>query len=106
MSTVAVEFYLIIGQRISSYGWTEGKPSVRTSKGKPVCEAHEVPLFVSLNLPLSVFQRPALKATITVPDSSVPAVIESTVQENITALLKEQLGVNVLFTAPPEPEHG
>lgn len=106
MNTVAVEFYLIIGQRISSRGWTEGKPSVRVSKGKPSCEPHEIPLLLKLELPVSVFQRPQLMASIKIGDDAAPPVINASVQENITALLKEQLGVTVLFTAPPEPEHG
>ena len=106
MSTVTVECYLIIGQRISALGRCEGKPSVRVSKGKPSCEPHEIPLLLKLELPVSVFRRPQLVASIKIGDDAAPPVIDASVQENITATLREHLGINILLTAPPAAPYG
>ena len=99
---VEIQFYLVIGQRVKN-DRTEGRPTVRAAKLKPACAPHEVPIFISMKLPFSVFRRPALKATIEVPGDSMPPVIDSAVQHNITELIREQLGIHLTISAP-EPD--
>lgn len=104
VSSIVTEFYLVVGQRFSSGGWTDGKPSVRTAKTKPKCEAHEVAVFLRVELPIALFKRPSLQATISVPEDQAPMVITPEVQQNIARVVQEQLGITMQVSAPSQEE--
>lgn len=104
--TVIVEFHAVIKQKFSPSGWTTGKPSVRTSKGKPSCEHDEVAVAIHLELPASLFRRPQLQARIVVPEGQAPAVITPDIQQNITDVVRDQLGIVLRVEAPQADKEG
>lgn len=98
--SVQVECYLVIGQKFSPNGYTQGKPTIRTAKNKPHCAGHEVAIALNLILPNGLFQRPALEATICVPDGQAPVTITPEIEQNIADTLKEQFGIVLNISAP------
>jgi hypothetical protein len=103
MSFVQTGFYLIVGQYFKDSGFTDGKPSVRIAKTKPRCEPHEVSIWLTVNLPESLFKRPSLQAKITVPAAAAPMVITPEVEQNIARVVQEQLGITMHVSAPATP---
>jgi len=104
MSTIDVSFHLVVGQRFDTNGkWALGKPTVRTAKGRPALEAHEVCLEINLSLPRGLFVRPALRANLTVPEGSAPVTITPDIASNIAEVVRDQLGI-VLQVQAPAPE--
>jgi hypothetical protein len=101
MSKLAVGCYLIVGQKFRDSGYSEGKPSVRTTKTRPTCEPHEVAVWIKLELPHSLFKRPSLSATISVPEDQEPISITPEVQQNIARVIQEQMGITLNISAPP-----
>jgi hypothetical protein len=104
MTTIRTGFHVIIGQHFTTWGSVDGKPSVRVAKNKPACQPHEVAVFIELDLPASLFKRPSLSATITVPEAAAPFVITPEVQQNIAQVVQEQLGITMSITAPEAPQ--
>lgn len=101
-NTVRVSFCAIVGQFFKDSGYADGKPSVRITKTAPDVKAHEVPVWVTLELPEGLFKRPRLAVAIKVPDEQAPIAIMPQVQSNIADIIAQQLGVNVTITpAPP-----
>lgn len=92
-------FYLIFckGRR----SWTL---RVRLATRSPSLRPGEVPVYVSVSLPDALFEKPTLRATITVDDVQVPpARITADVQANIVEQLRQALGVDVkLVVEVPE----
>lgn len=103
MATVEVDFHVVVKQRISSRGYTEGKPAVRVTKGKPACEHNEVAVAIHLELPVSLFKRPQLQARVVVNEADAPALITPEIQHNIAELVRDQLGIVLRIEAPEEP---
>jgi hypothetical protein len=101
-NTVRVTFCAIVGQFFKESGYTDGKPTVRTTKTAPKLDPHEVPVWVTLELPEGLFKRPRLAVAIKVPDEQAPIRITPDVQSNIADLISQQLGVNVTITSNPE----
>lgn len=100
---VRIGFYAIVKQQFSEHGTPRGIPSVRTTARRPKQIADfEVPIFVSLELPNGLFFRPALRATIVVPEAAAPLTIDAAVQENIARAIQQQLGVKVYITPMQE----
>jgi hypothetical protein len=106
MSTVDVDFYLVVGQKLTPSGYADGRTSIGTAKNKPSLAAHEVAIAMNLRLPLSLFRKPQLEARIEVPVGQAPFVITPEVQQNIVQAVQDQLGITLRISAPPEPEHG
>lgn len=101
--TIRVELHLIVGQKfreINGKRYTDGKPSVRVCKGKPAVEPHEVAMALCVDLPVSLFVRPQLTATITVPEDKAPFIITPEVRQNIAKAMSEQLGITMTVSAP------
>lgn len=98
--TVSTDFYLIIGQSYDKLGRQLGRPSIRTSKGKPACKANEVAVEVRLQLPESLFKKPTLRATIAVPDSQAPPEITPEIEQNIAQTVFDQTGIRLEILAP------
>lgn len=106
-NTVKIAFHLIVGQYFEERGGImrpDGKPALRVAKNRPDCKAHEVAVYVELDLPAALFLRPNIRTKIVVPDNAAPLVITPQVQENITQVLRDQLGINVIITPPEESE--
>lgn len=69
---------------------------VRASNNLPKLAAGEIMLELNLRLPVALFERPALRADVTVPADRVSApVIDATVVNNIQAELERTLGVKI-----------
>lgn len=101
MSAVKIGFYLIIGQYFKDSGFTDGKPSVRVVKTLPRCDPHEIPIWINVALPESLFKRPRLQASIQVPESQAPITITPEVQQNIAQVVQEQLGIHLQISSGP-----
>lgn len=102
MSTTTIDFYLVIGQKVTSGStkFADGRASVRTAKTLPTLQRHEVAIAMSMELPLALFMRPNLTAKIVVPADQAPVVITPEVTSNIARVLQEQLGITLHIDAP------
>lgn len=81
-----IKFYLIINVN----------GTIRTTKTQPDLKWNEVAILVNLELPLALFQRPTLEATLQVPDSAVhPTVIPVETRDNIKDALESATGMEV-----------
>lgn len=91
-------FYIVL-RTFGSYGL-----KARMTTKLPALAAGEVVVKVNIEVPVALFERPQLQATIVVPASDVSApVIDAKVQDNIAAALSEQLGIRVeVSAATPE----
>lgn len=100
-----MSFHLVAGQRFDPNGqWAQGKPTVRTAKGRSVLEAHEACVGINLSLPRGLFVRPALRANLVVPDAAAPIQITPEVASNIVEVVRDQLGIVLHVQAPALPE--
>lgn len=106
MSTVNVSFYLIVGQEFTAGGFKTGRSSVRVAKTKPSCGPNEVAMKLAVDLPESLFKRPQLSATITVPESQAPMVITPEIEQNIARVVQEQLGITMRVSSTPAENEG
>jgi len=103
MSSVNISCYLIIGARINANDWLQNKPSIKVSRGKPKTEAHEVAIKLDLNLPIGLFKRPQIVASVTVADNNAPLNITADVQDNIVDAIRQASGLDVrLVIEAPE----
>jgi hypothetical protein len=110
-NTIEVECHLIIGARFRVYDvgggrksyTVEKRPVVRVSKGKPATAADEIAIALKLQLPIALFHRPELTASIVVPPERTPFVIDAATQERIADVIREQTGLTIrLEVAAPE----
>ena len=102
---ITTELYMILAlDRVNRYA---RKLKARLAVRPPKLAAGEVSLSLSISVPRSLFARPALSATITVPACDEPkAVIDADVMDNIAETLTEQLGMRVVVSAAEvEPAH-
>lgn len=97
MSTLSAKFYLVL-RSSNRHPWLHARLATRLGN----LAAGEVPLELSVNVPAALFQRPAIRATVRIPDGAQPPVITTEVQEGIAAALQSQLGVRVHVTTEPE----
>lgn len=93
------EFYLVIQGKPGRYRKEVRElGSIRTAKRKPACAADEVALKLSLEIPDTLFVKPTLEASITVPGPAGP-VLTAEVEENIAEIIRQQTGMSVHITA-------
>ncbi|SFB68982.1 hypothetical protein SAMN05216321_101146 [Cupriavidus sp. OV038] len=92
---IKLDFYAVVSQRFTASGYAAGKPSVRVTRTKPNCDATEVPIRISLQLPESLFKRPSLRATIVVPEGQAQFEITPDVEEGIAQLVREHMGITM-----------
>lgn len=72
------------------------KASAKLYSGKPTVTRDEVAVKVSVELPVSLFQRPQLEARITVPEHAVtPLEIGLDIRDNIEQLISKSTGFDV-----------
>ena len=105
-NVIEVTCYLTVSLRRS---WSVGRDdmrgeagALRISKKKPSCRSNEIAIQLKLELPIALFQRPDLIASIVVPPERAPFVITPEVQKNIAEQIREQTGftVRIEATAP------
>ena len=66
----------------------------RLTKAKPKLDQNEVAIFLEIELPDALFNKPRLEAKITVPDeAAVSGVIESVVAENVQEAIEQATGL-------------
>ncbi len=88
-----VQVYLII----SSSG------SVRTAKHAPKLQSNEISLWVNISLPVELFRKPQLQATITVPDdAALPSIIDAGIIDNIQEIVKQNSGIELKISVTDE----
>lgn len=84
------DFYLVV----SAKGWNALTGRLATKV--PSLKAGEVVMKLSLNLPGSLFERPQLQASITIPEDSVSApVIDAKTLDNVREVLAQQTGMDI-----------
>jgi hypothetical protein len=68
----------------------------RITTGKPDLKWDEVTMLLSVNVPDLLFQRPSLKAEITIPEEAAgPEEIKSTVVEDVREAIKTATGLEM-----------
>jgi hypothetical protein len=96
---VTLRCYLIVKANVSPSGtYCNGRPTVRVAKNKPDTLANEVAIKVSLDLPIGLFRRPQLSATISVPEDTLPVEISADIQDNIVEAIRQASGMDVKLT--------
>ena len=81
------------------------RTSAKLSKNKPAVGRDEVAIKLSIDLPASLFLRPALEARVTVSDKDVtPASIDLEIQDNIEEILRDRTGFDIRVVQDKEWE--
>ena len=81
------------------------RTSAGLTKKKPNLDADQVAVKVSVSLPVSLFVRPALEATLTVPPGSVaPPVIDLEIHDTVEEVLRDRTGFDVRVCAANEED--
>ncbi len=98
----SASFYLICRRAGNRYH----SLAVRLASRNPALRPGEVPVYLTLTLPEQLFQKPQLRATISVGETQVPpAQVIAEVVGNIEEQLRKALGVEVKLTVEaPEAE--
>lgn len=89
MSTYEGSFFLCLRQ--GRYGSLKARIVGR----KPVLQVGEICVELAVQVPRALFQRPALRAKVTIPEAGAQAILTADVQHNIMQALEAQLGVRV-----------
>jgi hypothetical protein len=100
-NAVDLSFYVVVGATLRGSGSSTycHRAAVRVAKNKPTLAPNEVPVRIHLSLPLSLFQRPSLEASISVPAENVSApLIDADVQQNIAKAIRDAIGMDVRIT--------
>ncbi|PPQ42119.1 hypothetical protein [Rhodopseudomonas palustris] len=84
-------FYLCFRKKTRVFGL-----SVRCTERLPSLDSGEVAIKVTAELPDALFRKPLLEAKITVPADKVsPAKIDASVADNITDVVRQNLGIDL-----------
>ena len=98
MSYVEKEtFYLVVSRKTRGVG-LQGRLTART----PALARNELALELNIRIPRALFEKPALQASITVPnDAPVGSqVITAEMADNVADLLRQQTGLHVSVSVP------
>lgn len=72
------------------------RTTVRTTKSQPFLGSNEIAFKLNLDLPDSLFTKPQLEASISVPESAASAtVIEAETIDNVAEAIKTATGLDV-----------
>lgn len=93
----SANFYLVLRQS-SKHQYLYAKIGTRPPKLGP----GEVSMQLAISVPDSLFKRPQLRASVSIPDNAAPPVISADVRDNIARVLSDQLGITVHVTAEAE----
>ncbi|GAT35601.1 hypothetical protein TSACC_3672 [Terrimicrobium sacchariphilum] len=98
METFSFQCYLSVTQLFKKTGlgthFQNGKPTLAVSKNPPTTGPNTVAIRLNLELPVGLFMKPQLEASIRIPDGPAPE-ITAEVQENIAKAIREASGINV-----------
>lgn len=99
---ITVECHLVLKPRIEKWAGENRvkNVSVETRAKRPSMGPHDQSLKLTLSVPESLFFKPALEATISVPEDQAPPVITPELQANIAQAIKDQMGITLHITAP------
>jgi hypothetical protein len=100
--------------------WLEGKEmkvgfylavnsggSVRAVKRQPDLAQDEICIYVTLELPERLFDKPSLQATLTIPDEvAMPASIPVDVKSNVKEAIEGATGMNVYMAWQESGDRG
>jgi hypothetical protein len=80
--------------KVKKWLTVNNKGACRVTKAKPGLDWNEVAIFLEIELPDALFNKPRLEAKITVPDeAAVSDVIESVVAENVQEAIEQATGL-------------
>ena len=100
MATVVFSGYLAL-----TYNNKFRPGTMRLTKNKPSLKKGEIPLALRIVLPESLLTIPTLMANVEIPDNTtLSSTIDAEVQDNISEIIKDTLGVNVHITLEKEDE--
>jgi hypothetical protein len=86
------EFYLVVKKK---NGWMS-RLAARLSLKAPAIKAGEVPVKLTIRVPETLFERPQLQATVTIPPECVtPPVLDAKVMDNVREVLQKQTGMDI-----------
>ena len=96
MSILKADFYLALSPKKT--GSFSGSELIGRLSAKPPALARgEVAMRLSISVPKSLFEIPALRASVTIPPEAVaPALIDATVIDNVQEVLRQQTGLDVV----------
>jgi hypothetical protein len=90
--TIDGAFYLVLRQN-PIYWW---KMTARVTSSQPKLQSNERVMRLDVKVPRAIFQTPALKATISVPEDAVSKpLIDAVVLDNVREIIQQQTGLNV-----------
>ena len=94
MTTLESDLYLIA--KYNRNGGYNRQLSFRVTKSLPALDADEVPIKISLKLPVSLFNRPRLVASLEIPEDQVtPPSLDVDVLEGLKMEMQRTLGVSM-----------
>ncbi|MFZ5737690.1 MAG: hypothetical protein ACOY6K_12500 [Pseudomonadota bacterium] len=103
ISSSSHTFYLCFRRKTRGLGL-----SVRCTERLPSLDSGEVAIKVTAELPDALFRKPLLEAKISVPvDKVSPATIDASVADNITDIVRQNLGIDLqikLEQMPASPD--
>jgi hypothetical protein len=93
--TLTGTFYLALSpKKVSAY--RDAELSARISTKPPSLNRGEVAMKLVVNVPASLFEAPALRASVTIPEGTVtPHPVDAAVLDNVQELLSARLGLDV-----------
>lgn len=89
--------YLIIGSKKKN-NWSKlrNKPTTRLTANPPQLKSHEVAIQFTLDVPEALFEKPLLKAKISISKDAVSSpVIEAETVDNIEEIISQNLGIDL-----------
>lgn len=96
MSNISAGFYLAIS---AASGRGGKQVNFRLTDRPPTLQPGEVSMYVNMSIPRALFQKPTLKAEITVPADAVSEpTISAEVKNNIAEIVKQQTGLDLTIT--------
>ena len=107
-----VECYLRVTAQKSNYTRDISNPDyfkpcdLKISKTKPDTASNEIAVKLTLDIPNSLFVKPTLNFTMTIPEDAVTIpTLEAEAQQNLVDLMTEQLGqrVHLSVSADSDP---
>jgi hypothetical protein len=97
-ANIEVDCYIVVEQKFRErYGGInpEGRPSLRVTKTRPSLARDEVPVRVTISIPRAYWIRPAIHASVTLPDVEHDAHLRLSVADDIGRQISEAMSMKV-----------
>jgi len=99
--------YLVVQGRPAKYGIEKQNRrdpgNLKVTKSKPNTDSDEITIALDLDIPDSLFIKPALNVSISVPEGSPHGgEIDADVADNIAEVIRQQTGLTVRVSAEQE----